>query len=111
MYVLVVPFIWLMAMTPAAAIAMSVVGDVARPIVGVIATSMLAWRDYEVARERLIGGALVALAIVFVGHIELLMGLGGAFLLVAFAGWVLQRAGGPLAPGPLHLSGHGQPNR
>src|SRR5579883_721276 len=84
LYVLLVPQIWLMAQTPAAALALGVAGDVARPFVGVLTTGLLVWRDYAGVRERLFGAVLLALAVVLLGHVEPLIIGAALFLLVTF---------------------------
>jgi Family of unknown function (DUF6064) len=97
-YVLFVPLVWLLAQTPSEALALGVVADLARVPVGVVATALLIWRDYSAARERLLAGALLLIAIVLgVGHDDTLMELGGAALLAMFVGWLVHQAGGPVA--------------
>jgi hypothetical protein len=94
MYVLVVPLVWLMAQTPAAALAMSVVADVARVPIGVLTTGLLVWREYRAPRQRLIGGGILLLAILLVGNDTLLMALGGIYLLATLGWWYFGRRGG-----------------
>jgi hypothetical protein len=91
MYVLVVPFVWLMTQTPPAALAMGVVADVARVPVGVLTAALLIWREYCATRERLIGGAVLVLAILLVGNDTLLMALGGMYLLASLIWWYLEQ--------------------
>jgi hypothetical protein len=106
MYVLVVPLVWLLAMTPADAVAMDVIGDVARPIVGVVATALLVWREYRALRERLIAFALLFVAVLCLGHDELLMLLGLTFLVVTFVHWLFIQRHGPFGAGLSHEPGH-----
>jgi hypothetical protein len=94
MYVLIVPLVWLMAQTPAEALAMGVVADVARGFVGVVATVLLVWREYPAPRERVIAGGLLLLALLLLGNDTLLMALGGILLLATFVRWYLGRPGG-----------------
>jgi hypothetical protein len=96
LYVLVVPLVWLLAQAPTEALALGVVADVARPVVGALATALLVWRDYRAGRERLIAGSILALAILCLGQDELLMALGGIFLVATFVRWSLRRRGGPV---------------
>jgi hypothetical protein len=96
LYVLVVPLVWLMAQAPAEALAMGVVADVARPVVGVLVSAILVWRDYRAGRERLIAGIVLALTVLCLGHDDLLMALGAVFLVVTFVRWLLHRPGRPV---------------
>jgi hypothetical protein len=106
-YLLVVPLVCLLAQTPSEALALGVVADLARVPVGVVATSFLIWRDYSAARERLVAGALLLIAIVVgVGHDDTLMELGGVLLLAMFVSWFLRQAGGPVAA--MRTRGHAQ---
>jgi Family of unknown function (DUF6064) len=79
MYVLVVPLIWLMTQAPASALAIGVVADLARVPVGVVTTALLVWREYRAPRERLIGSAILLLAILAVGNATILMALGAVY--------------------------------
>jgi hypothetical protein len=92
-YVIVVPLFWLLAQSPAEAIALTVYGDLARPVVGVVATGLLIWRDYRGVGERLFGGALLLVAVVCLGHDDLLMALALVFLGVTFVRRFVQRPG------------------
>ena len=91
MYVVVVPLFWLLAQTPADALAIGVVADVARPVVGVIATGLLIWREYADLRNRLIAYALLALAVLWLGQDVLLMALGCIFLAGGLIWWFIRR--------------------
>jgi hypothetical protein len=99
MYVLVVPLIWLMAQAPPDALAMGVVADLARVPVGVVTTALLVWRDYRAARERLIAGAILLVAILLVGNDVLLMVLGGIYLLATLIAWYRGLGAGRPWPG------------
>jgi len=106
-YVLFVPLVWLLAQTPAESLAMGVVADVARVPVGVLATALLIWRDYGAARERLIAGAVLLIAIALgLGHDDTLMELAGVVLLAMFVSWFLRQAGHPVAA--MRTRGHAQ---
>jgi hypothetical protein len=106
-YVLIVPLVWLLAQTPSEALAMGVIADVARVPVGVIATALLIWRDYAAARERLVAGAVLLIALVLgLGHDDTLMELGGVVLLAMFLGPFLRQIRGPIAAMRTH--GHVQ---
>jgi hypothetical protein len=94
MYVLVVPFIWLMTQVPADALAMGVVADVARVPVGAVASTLLVWREYRATRERLVAGAILVVAILFMGNDVVLMALGGIYLLATLSKWYFRRHGG-----------------
>jgi hypothetical protein len=93
LYVLIVPLVWLLAQAPADALALGVVADVARPIVGVAATVLLVWRDYPATRERVVAGAVLLLAVVFVGNDGVLMALGSVVLMATFTRWLIARIG------------------
>lgn len=95
-YVLVVPLVWLLAQTPSDALAIGVVGDLARPLVGVVATGLLVWRDYPSLRDRLIGAALLAVATLCLGQDVWLMALGGVFLVATLVQWLRHRSGAGL---------------
>jgi hypothetical protein len=94
MYVLVVPLVWLMAQSPADALAMGVVADVARVPIGVVVTALLVWRDYRTLRQRLLAGALLLVAILLTGNDVLLMALAGVLLAATFATRLFRRPGG-----------------
>jgi len=104
MYVLVVPFIWLMAQAPADALAMGVVADVARVPFGAVAAALLVWREFRATRERLVAGAILTVAILFMGSDVVLMALGGIYLLATLSAWYVGRHGGST----LAAAGHGQ---
>lgn len=108
-YVLVVPLVWLMAQTPTDALAFGVVGDVARPFVGVLATGLLAWRDYRSMRARLFAGALLVVAILLLGNDELLMAFASIFLLATFTRWFLGRTAGRVPAKSMGTAGHAAP--
>jgi len=91
MYVVVVPLVWLLAQTPAEALALGVVADVGRPIVGIVGTALLVWRDYRALRERLFAGGVLGVAILCLGKDDLLMGLGLVFLVGTFVRWFVRR--------------------
>jgi hypothetical protein len=84
-------------MTPADAVGMGVVGDIARPVVGVIATALLVWRDYRAVRDRLIGGALLLIGVLCLGHDDQLMIPGAIFLVATFVQWFLRQPRGRVA--------------
>lgn len=94
MYVLLVPLVWLMAQTPADALALGVVGDVARPFVGVLATVLLVWRDYRPMWARLSAAGLLVVAILLLGNDVLLMAEASVVLLATFVHWFLGRTSG-----------------
>jgi hypothetical protein len=96
LYALVVPLFWLFAQTPAQALALGVVADVARSIVGVVGTAVLVWRDYTALRERLIGAALLVVAVLCLGHDDRLIALGLLFLAAMVIRSVIRRPGGPV---------------
>jgi hypothetical protein len=96
LYVLVVPLVWLMAQAPTEALALGVVADVARPVVGVLVAALLVWRDHRAWRERLIAGVILALTVLSLGHDEVLMALGGGFLVATLVWWSRRRPGGPV---------------
>jgi hypothetical protein len=100
-YVLVVPLIWLMAQAPADALAMGVVADVARVPFGAVAAALLVWREYRATRERLVGGAILLVAVLFMGNDVVLMALGGVYLLATLGMWYVGRHHGraPAAAG------------
>ena len=98
MYVLVVPLVWLMAQTPADALAMGVVADVARVPIGFVTTALLVWRDYPAWRARLLAAAILLVALIVVGSDFSLMGLGALYLMAAFAAWCLRRWGARAMP-------------
>ena len=94
MYVLVAPLVWLMSQTPAEALAMGVVADVARVPVGASTMALLVWREYPAWRARLIGGAVLLLAIAMMGSDFSLMELGAVYLVAAFAAWWFRQSSG-----------------
>jgi hypothetical protein len=98
MYVLVVPLVWLMAQAPADALAVGVVADVARVPFGAVAAALLVWREYRATRERLVAGAILLVAVLFMGNDVVLMALGGIYLLATLSMWYFGRhSGRPLA--------------
>jgi hypothetical protein len=94
MYVLVVPLIWLMAQAPTDALAMGVVADVARVPFGAVAAALLVWREYRATRERLVAGAILLVAVLFMGNDVVLMALGGIYVLATLSMWYVRRHGG-----------------
>jgi hypothetical protein len=89
MYLLAVPLAWSLSQTPDQALALGIIGDLPRTVVAVVATIMLMWRDLLEARSRPIAVVILALAILFTGHDDVLSTLAIAFLIGAAVRWLL----------------------
>jgi hypothetical protein len=85
---------------------MGVVADVARVPFGAVAAAVLVWREYRARRERLVAGAILLVAILYMGNDVVLMALGGIYLLATLSMCYVGRHGGraPAAGGHAQLA-------